>query len=41
MDVTKVLKFCRHVDPKVLQVYIDQAQDAQGKIADLVVAVQD
>lgn len=36
MDVTKVLQFSRHKDLKTLQVYIDQVEDAQGKIAELV-----
>ena len=36
MDVTKVLQFSRHKDLKNLQVYIDQVEDAQGKIAELV-----
>jgi integrase/recombinase XerC len=36
MDVTKVLHFSRHKDLKTLQVYIDQVEDAQGKIAELV-----
>lgn len=35
MDVTKVLQFSRHKDLKTLQVYIDQVEDAQGKIAEL------
>jgi len=37
MDVTKVLEFSRQNDLKTLQVYIDQVEDAQGKIAELVV----
>jgi hypothetical protein len=36
MDVTKVLQFSRHKDLKTLQVYIEQVEDAQGKIAELV-----
>jgi integrase/recombinase XerC len=36
MDVTKVLQFSRHKDLKTLQIYIDQVEDAQGKIAELV-----
>ena len=36
MDVTKVLQFSRHKDLKTLQVYIDQVEDAQGKIGELV-----
>lgn len=36
MDVTKVLQFSRHKDLKTLQVYIDQVEDAQGRIAELV-----
>lgn len=36
MDVTKVLQFSRHKDLKTLQVYIDQVEDVQGKIAELV-----
>ena len=36
MDVTKVLQFSRQKDLKTLQVYIDQVEDAQGKIAELV-----
>lgn len=36
MDVTKVLQFSRHKDLKTLQVYIDQVENAQGKIAELV-----
>ena len=36
MNVTKVLQFSRHKDLKTLQVYIDQVEDAQGKIAELV-----
>lgn len=36
MDVTKVLQFSRHKNLKTLQVYIDQVEDAQGKIAELV-----
>ena len=41
MDVTKVLQFSRHADLKTLQIYIDQHENAQGKIADLVAAGQD
>jgi integrase/recombinase XerC len=36
MDVTKVLQFSRHRDLKTLQVYIDNLEDVQGKIAELV-----
>ncbi len=36
MDVMKVLHFSRHKDLKTLQVYIDQVENAQGKIAELV-----
>ena len=36
MDVTKVLQFFRHDDRKILQVYIDQVVNAQGRIAELV-----
>ncbi len=36
MDVTNVLQFSRHKDLKTLQVYIDQVEDSQGKIAELV-----
>ncbi|AFM28242.1 tyrosine-type recombinase/integrase [Desulfomonile tiedjei] len=36
LDVTKVLQFSRHKDLKTLQVYIDQVENAQGKIAELV-----
>jgi len=30
------LQFSRHKDLKTLQVYIDEVEDAQGKIAELV-----
>ena len=36
MDVTKALQFSRHKNLKTLQVYIDQVEDAQGKIVELV-----
>ena len=38
MDVTKALQFSRHKDLKTLQVYIDQVEDAQGKLAELLAA---
>lgn len=35
MDVTKLAQFPRHKDLKTLQVYIDQVEVGQGKIAEL------
>ncbi|MFC1835706.1 hypothetical protein ACFL2Q_13385 [Thermodesulfobacteriota bacterium] len=35
-QVMKLLQFARYKDLKTLQVYIDQAEDAQGKIVALV-----